>query len=74
MYIPSTPVENPYCRRQLRTDEPIEAVAWDSRLGFCPECEHLVALRINGTAKLHKVYGRAEMRRRIAAWKRGESI
>lgn len=74
MYQQRTPVENPYCIRQLASQPAIESVAWNASMGWCPECRGLVHLRKNGTAKLHKVYGRGEMARRIAAYKRGEGI
>ena len=72
MYQQRTPVENPYCFRQLPTQVAIESVAWSAERGWCPDCNRLVHLRKNGTAKLHKVYGRGQMARRIAAHKRGE--
>ena len=74
MYQPRTPLENPYCVQQLVSQPPIEPVAWDNARGWCPDCGRLAHLRKNGTAKLHKVYGRREMARRIAAAKRGEAI
>lgn len=74
MYQQRTSVENPYCSQQLASQPAIEPVPWSSAHGWCPACGRLAPLRKNGTAKLHKVYGRGQMARRIAAAKRGDAI
>ena len=73
-YQPRTPVENPYCANQFADGAPLEPVTWATDCGLCPDCGRFVNTRKNGTAKIHRVYGKGDMSRRIAAWKRGESI
>ena len=74
MYRQRTPVENPYCGNQFADGEPIEAASWSKDRGLCPQCGRYVNLRRNGTAKLHKVYGRRQMAQRVAEYKRTGSL
>ena len=64
-----TPVENPYCHMQRDTDRAVEVRSITGR-GLCLGCGRYVNLRKNGTTKLHRVYGRRDMARRVAHWKR----
>lgn len=76
IYIPRTPVENPYCSRQHETDEPASEIyaAPGRRRGLCGNCRRFVDVRVNGTAKLHKMYGRRQMAKRVAEYKRSGSF
>lgn len=76
-YQQRTPVENPYCGRQHETDAPATElyIRADGRSrGLCGGCSRFVDVRRNGTAKLHKMYGRRQMAAAIAAYKNSGSI
>lgn len=70
MYQQRTPVENPYCPVQHASGPQIEETTWAAGRGQCPSCGRYVNLRKNGTAKIHRTYGRREMARRVAEFKR----
>lgn len=84
MYQQRTRVENPYCGTQFANGKPCDPLSpyavtlgltsSSPDRGWCPDCERYVNLRKNGTAKIHRTYGRRDMARRIAAWKRGEEL